>query len=626
MGPKIGMICSSLKLAEKAKRAANERGVHIEIKIGTLERAIPIGKGLEAKGIEVIICPRGKATVLKENLSIPVIPIPFSTFDLLGDISEAAKYGKNIGISIYGKHLLGTEILEHLLQIKIKQIIFHDPESLRAGILQAKNEGMEVYLGGNFAFETCQKIGIPCVLFTSSEESIACAIDEGRVAASIRREEREKTRRIEAILNSVSEGMVAIDEKGMVTVFNKVAEEFLGMKAILGTHIDSVIPQLGICEVLRTGTSKLQCLQRIGEVQIVANLVPIYFEEKVIGAIASFTDVSKVMQAEQKVRKLYAKGFVTKHTVGNIVCESPPMKQVIGQIRQFAQSDSTVLITGESGTGKELVAHSIHNLSPRNKGGFVTINCSALPENLLESEIFGYEEGSFTGARKGGKMGLFELAHKGTIFLDEIGSISEGFQARLLRVFQQKEVMRIGGDRIIPVDVRIIAATNKDLLKAIKEGRMRMDLYFRLNILRIHIPPLRERKEDISILVPSIIDTYARKYGRKMEPLPERVIKRFLDYSWPGNIRELENFIEKFILIVERPAQYEEVLNILFEECLKTEKVLFGDDTSGISFSDNDLKKMVIEPSLKREEIAKMMGISRTTLWRRLRSIEPMQQ
>jgi transcriptional regulator with PAS, ATPase and Fis domain len=455
-------------------------------------------------------------------------------------------------------------------------------------------------------------------MFSSSEESIAGAIEEAKVVALIRREEMAKTKRVEAILSSVSEGMIAIDNRGIVTIFNRVAEEILGIRGAVGANIDSLLPELGLRDVLMTGTPRLQSLLKVGEVQVLANLMPVHLGETVIGVIASFMDVSKVMRAEQKVRRSYTKGFVARYTLDDIVYRSPAMKRLIEQARRFSRSGSTLLVTGESGTGKELVAHSIHNLSPRKDDPFVTVNCSALTENLLESELFGHEEGAFTGAKKGGKPGLFELAHKGTIFLDEVGSISEAVQSRLLRVLQQKEVMRIGGDRIIPVDVRIIAATNRDLLKTVKAGRIRLDLYFRLNILQIHIPPLRERKEDIPLLAASILEAYAHKYEKKIGPLPGELLKRFQGYAWPGNIRELQNFIEKFILMADRSDEYEAVLDILFEECLKTERVLFGDDESSELLVEGD-RKMLLDPVYKREEIARMMGISRTTLWRRLK-------
>ena len=217
------------------------------------------------------------------------------------------------------------------------------------------------------------------------------------------------------------------------------------------------------------------------------------------------------------------------------------MKETIEIASRLSKSNSTLLLTGESGTGKELFAHSIHNASRKQNGPFVAANFAALPENLLESELFGYEEGSFTGARKGGHAGLFEQAHKGTIFLDEIGDASPKIQARLLRVLQEKEVLRIGGTKIIPIDVRIVAATNKDLYELVQKGDFREDLYYRLNVLPINIPPLRERKSDIPLLV----DVFLKNYSYEKEMIiSDEVMMKLMEYDWPGNIRELENMIE----------------------------------------------------------------------------------
>ena len=621
MDAKIGMILSNMRLVNEAIKVADRRGIHVEIGIGTLEAAIPIGKQMEAKGIEAIICRGGTADILRKVLSIPTIAIPLlSTFDLVEDVSKAKEIGKNIGVSVNGNPLPGVDVLEKLLQVKIRQVVYQDSESLLAGILRAKEEGIDVYIGGDFAAEICAKIGVPTVFFSISEERVGNALNEAVFIASVRREEKEKTKRIEAILTSASEGMIAIDRNGSVNIFNRVAEEILGANNAEGTHVDEVVAQIGLSEVLRTGVPKLQKLLKVRDVQIIANLVPVHLDSQVIGAIASFTDVSKVMRAEQKVRRSFTKGFVAKYTLADIVCKSPSMTRVIAQARRFALSDSTILLTGESGTGKELFAHSIHNLCARKDGPFVAINCSALPDNLLESELFGYEDGAFTGAKKSGKPGLFELAHQGTIFLDEIGSISAAVQSRLLRVLQQKEVMRIAGDRIIPVDVRIVAATNMDLLRMVKHGQMRMDLYFRLNILRIHIPPLRERKEDISALVESFLEHHSRKYEKRMNPLPKKLMRRFLTHSWPGNVRELLNFIERFVILIDTPDKYEEVMDLLFEECHVTERVLSeGGETN--SFVSGEEKKP-IEDYYKKKAIAKMMGISRTTLWRKLKDLE----
>lgn len=214
------------------------------------------------------------------------------------------------------------------------------------------------------------------------------------------------------------------------------------------------------------------------------------------------------------------------------------------------------------------------------------------------------------------------MADRGSIFLDEIGSISKGFQARLLRVLQNKDVMRVGGDRVISVDVRVIAATNKNLIEEVGRQRMRMDLYYRLNILRIHVPPLRERKEDIPYLVKRLFDFFVQKYDKELEPLPEVLVKKFLDYSWPGNVRELQNLMERFVLMVERPKGYEKVLNKLFEECFNVERILLGEDRPDIYGAENGVSETLNGHTYNREDIAKLLGISRTTLWRKSKNGE----
>jgi transcriptional regulator with PAS, ATPase and Fis domain len=620
--PRIGVISSSVKLCELAREVSRKLEVHLEIQFSTLEGAISSGKELEARGIEVIISRGGTAAILRNNLSIPVLAIPLSAFDLLENIREARKYGRKIGISAYGTPISNLKIFEQLFEAEIRQVIYNNSESLRVGILQARNEGIEVMVGGGYTSEISQQIGLPCIFIGSNAETIRSAVEEAKIVARIRREEKEKTKRIEAIIDSVSEGMVAIDRNKKITVFNKVAEDLLGVRDAIGMSVEAVAPKLGLCEVLKTGKPKYQSIQKLGGNQIIVNLMPLYLGGEIIGAIASFSNVSEVVGIEHKVRRSYAKGFVANYTLDNMVRESPVMRGVVEQVRQFAQSDSTVLITGETGTGKELIAHCIHNLSPRKKEPFVTINCSALPESLLESEIFGHEEGAFTGAKKGGKIGLFEMADRGSIFLDEIGSISKGFQARLLRVLQNKDVMRVGGDRVIPVDVRVIAATNKNLIEEVGRQQMRMDLYYRLNILRIHVPPLRERREDIPYLVRRFFDFFVQKYEKVLESLPEILMERFLDYTWPGNVRELQNLMERFVLMVGKPKDYEKVLNKLFEECLNVERILVGKINGDVHLAENGPSATLNGYVYNREDISKLLGISRTTLWRKLKNRE----
>ncbi len=308
-----------------------------------------------------------------------------------------------------------------------------------------------------------------------------------------------------------------------------------------------------------------------------------------------------------------------KDTFDDIISKSEVMKSIIHKAKNYAKYDSNLLIYGETGTGKEILAQSIHNHSKRCRGPFVSVNTASIPPNLLESELFGYVEGAFTGARKGGKQGLFELAHGGTIFLDEIGELSPDIQSRLLRVLQEKEIMRIGDDKIIPVDVRIISATNRDLLTHVKQGGFRADLYYRICVLRLRLPPLRERLEDI----PSIFEYYVRKLADKEQKeiaIHENVMKLLKAYPWPGNIRELRNMAEVVVYSEEEVITSAQIAAIFQENEAQV------DGGSYITIQEKGtLKTMeaeIIRHLLSRysaEEVCYRLGISRVTLWRKMK-------
>ncbi|MBP2627831.1 MAG: proprionate catabolism activator, Fis family [Firmicutes bacterium] len=292
------------------------------------------------------------------------------------------------------------------------------------------------------------------------------------------------------------------------------------------------------------------------------------------------------------------------------------------RIYQYANADAKVLITGESGTGKELVAQSIHNLSGRKNGPFVAVNCAALPESILESELFGYEEGAFTGAKKGGKFGLFELAHKGTLFLDEIGELPLSLQARLLRVLQENEVMRLGGDSVIPVDIRVLSATNQDLAKLVEKKEFRADLYYRLDVLRIHVPALRERTEDIPDLVKKIMSKNVSRPSRsKITGITDKATAVLQKCLWKGNIRELENVIERLKLIAKGPV----IEEVDVRQELMDYQHLAIEEKDNDSLGDIEKKKIeqiLLEEKYNYTQAAKRLGISRTTLWRKVREQE----
>ena len=373
----------------------------------------------------------------------------------------------------------------------------------------------------------------------------------------------------------------------------------------------------------------------------------------VSGALARAGEIvnlrSQKREEEERQRRIsQAKGLVAHYSFQDLV--GPALRETIFTAERFSKVDATVLIWGESGTGKELFAQSIHTDSPRCHGPFVALNCASLPENLLESELFGYEEGAFTGAKKGGKTGLFELANGGTIFFDEIGKMSLNLQAGLLRVLQTKEVRRVGGGRLISIDVRVIAASNQNLQAEVEKGNFRDDLFYRLNVLNLYLLPLRSRRADIPFLIDSIIGRLEKKLGFRPEISPQ-FRKLLLAYNWPGNVRELENILERYAVLVgegEQTLYYE--LIISFPELQSLEKEVLDDLTTvgtEVLFEEHAniqekefIKSISVRPGTLAEMegqlisillehykgnktmVAATLGISRTTLWKRLSLLE----
>lgn len=358
---------------------------------------------------------------------------------------------------------------------------------------------------------------------------------------------------LEAIVNGIEDAVIAFDEEEIIRFVNQKAVDSLNLHGaqIVGEKSLACLPS-DFYELFMDCGENEDILVDWANKTYFFRKTHIFMEGRFLGSLLLFRQAVEIEKLEHDYRmRLYNKGLVAKYQFDDIYGESPSFQKVLQIARKIARSNSTVLLLGETGTGKELLAQAIHNASPRRREPFVGVNFAAISESLLESELFGYEEGAFTGARKGGHIGWFELAHKGTIFLDEIGDASGAIQNRLLRVLQERQIMRVGGNKVIPTDIRVIAATNQDLKEMIQEGTFRADLYFRLNILPIHLPPLRKRQEDIPWLVERFIRRYAYDLRRPPFTLSKEAMKAMQEYEWPGNIRELENVIEYLAHVVE---------------------------------------------------------------------------
>ena len=361
---------------------------------------------------------------------------------------------------------------------------------------------------------------------------------------------------LEGILHSTQDAISVCDESGVHVLINPAYTRLTGLseEEIIGkpVTVDIVDGESIHLQVLKSKKPVSNARLSVGKNQkeIIASAAPIIVDGELRGSVGILQDLTEMkklsrelMLARQIIRKLEA-----KYTFDDIIAQDPSTRSLVEKGKQAAKTPASILLRGESGTGKELFAHAIHNLSERRYNQFVRVNCAAINENLLESELFGYEEGAFTGARKGGKNGLFLEAHNGTIFLDEIAEIPISTQVKLLRVLQEKEIMPVGSTRTMNVDVRVIAATNANLEKAVEMGRFREDLYYRLNVIPIEIPPLRQRKKDIHPLVLSMIHKYNQEYGRSAEDIAPEVFNRLTSYDWPGNVRELQNYIGRAML------------------------------------------------------------------------------
>lgn len=370
------------------------------------------------------------------------------------------------------------------------------------------------------------------------------------------RKQKELLGTLKAIINSTDDAISVVNEKGIHTLVNDAYTRLIGLTEsdVLGksSNIDIAEGESMHMKVIRTKQPVHSVRMKVGpnKRDVLVNVAPVMVDGELKGSVAVIHDLSEIrnLTDELNLVKKRVRHLEAKYTFDDIIGQSRAMVIAKEQAIKAATTPATVLLYGESGTGKELFAHAIHNYSDRKNRQFIRVNCSALSENLLESELFGYESGAFTGASKKGRKGLFEEADRGTIFLDEIGMMSMNLQSKLLRALQEKEIVRVGGNKPVDIDVRIISATNINLENAVKNGKFREDLYYRLYVIPIFIPPLRNRKEDIHALVVNIIRKCNQDFGRNIKGISPKVINILLDYPWPGNIRELENVIERAII------------------------------------------------------------------------------
>lgn len=629
MANSISVISTHKNLAEKIKTIIEEMRENIDVYTATLDEAVVLCESLMKEGARVFISRGGNARYIEKRLGCAVVDISSNLSDYLEAFECAKNVKGRVGIFSYEKPLEDLDAVGKLMGIDMKQYTFIDLDDAGRAVEDAARDNIELGIGGIVTGKIAREMDIEYIVIDSARSSIINAINTAKKLLQAKEEEirRAENYKIQmenykAILNFSYSGIIAIDENSIIKAFNPIAERLLGISAeeALGRDVMEVLPDTRLTSVLDTSVAELDQLREINNRMIYTNRVPICINGKVRGAVATFEDVKKIQENEYEIRRrLYDKGLVAKYSFSDIVGNSFAVKQAIEIAKSYARTPSTVLIQGETGTGKELFVQSMHNYSDRRGKPFVALNCAVLPKDLLESELFGYEEGAFTGARKGGKMGLFEAAHGGTIFLDEIAEMPLSLQAQLLRVLQEKEIRRLGSDKIIPVDVRVIAATNKSLEVELKEGRFREDLFYRINVLRLSLPPLRDRKEDIIEIGTHFLKKKFTKTYSKNQELWENILASLREYPWYGNIRELENVIERLAVIIERGVLRTGNYNPIIKEVLGFNFMPQKKPTEHKTDEKSEVYNVLVECGWNRTEAAERLGISRATLWRKMK-------
>jgi len=590
-------------------------GVTLRIVDTSLDAVVTTAKRMEALGeADVFISAGGNAKLLEESIKKPFVEIKVTGFDILHALNTAGNFSNRVAVFANSEQANLLEEVRHVLAIEVKTITYnlHLLSKLEKMMDSLLEEGIQTVIGSSLVFKTAQRRGMKAV-FIYSSDSIKLAINQAVQIAVSNRQVAQKAKEFKTIVDYAYGGIIATNRDNTVAVFNPAAEKItaISKEKAIGCFIGKLFNQIGFTGLVNLREQKLNQIVSIGNRHVILNNIPILSDVFFAGSIVTFQDIAAIQKTAAKIKlNLFSKGFLVKTNLTDIHGNSPSVMRAKEDARLYADRDAPVIILGESGTGKELFARGIHNASKRSPQPFVAINCAAFPETLLESELFGYDEGAFTGARRGGKKGLFELANHGSLFFDEVAEMPISLQTRLLRVLEERELMHIGGETIIPVDIRVIAATNKNLLELVRARKFREDLYYRMNVLTLCVPPLRERSDDIPLL--------ASLFLSEIRPeIPAKEIRKLVthpclqQYDWPGNVRELRNCMERFAALSPSFPNAVALLMSLFQH------------PDMRKFEAAEKIALVLQKSGgNRSEAARILGISRSTLWRKLKSIE----
>ena len=627
---KIALIAPNKDFTLRALDLFSEWGEKIHVAVASRGDSIAIAQQLSERGAEALICYATFNETIKTTVNIPAVPLRPSMLDILRGLQGVKEWLEKNGNSTGNQQTVGligdtiiadAEVVADILGIKTK-ILSDIQGGELSEIVAVVKEIADI--ADNQSNQPISVINaIPCFPITVGRETVFKSVLQARELVLAGRVNKVKLEQFKAIMEFIGEGILVVDNQRRIAYINHTAEKLLNKSKaqVVGYLAATVFPDVNLEDTLRYGQTRIASLTDGGEQGFSCRIVPMLVGGQTVGAVVTIGEALLSAKDKDKAsRAITESGYKATYNFDDFITGNTFMKETLDAAKSYACVDSTILIHGDTGTGKEIIAQSIHNYSKRSRGPFVAVNCAALPESLLESELFGYECGAFTGARKNGKKGLFEQADKGTIFLDEIGEVSLGMQARLLRVLQQREIMRVGGDKVIPVDVGIVAATHRNLPELIEKGLFRRDLYHRLSILQLKLLPLAERPEDIPVLIDNIGKKLSDKLFKPSLQFSAGAIGVLKRYQWPGNVRELEGVIERLMILkrdlVVTDDDVKKVLDISCDCRDEGVRIVPRGTMGEIEYA---IIMQVLKETGSHEQTAKILGISTTTIWRKIK-------
>lgn len=567
---------------------------------------------------------------------LPVVRLNISGYDVVRALSQCCRTYQPKKVAVFSSEGQMYQVEEACRLFGVEGEVYAAPrhDKLPAMLEQAIAQGCDALIGGYSAVSLARQRGFPGVVIGTGEDTVLRTIETAvRTVGQLRRQQ-ETAQMYKTIICSSKDGLLYVDAHGVIQVQNQVICQMTGVEELMGRPLQQALPYLYklFCQVLSSGKEESGRILPVpgGKLKVSASCTPVVVGESIRGAVMNLTDITLVQNLESQIRrKLSQRGLQARYHFSDIVHRSDVIEQTIRRAQRYAASNANIIIVGETGTGKELFAQSIHNSSSRKNGPFVAVNCAAITESLLESELFGYVEGAFTGTSKGGKMGLFEQAHGGTLFLDEVEEISLSTQSKLLRVLQERQVRRIGDNKVIDVDVRIISATNKSIASLSRQGKFRKDLMYRLDVLRLFIPPLREREDDVELLFLSLLEEQYAQTGAPAPRVDPAAIPLLHQYPFEGNIRELKNVVERVSVAGAGEVISPQALGeAIYPRDLEPGPACAAPAPARPAPADPvpDEREQLFQAleacGGNRSQAARLLGMDRSTLWRKLQKYQ----